>query len=179
MATFQIPRSAFVPHPEGQHTGTVSEVEDLGMEIDPFKPPPAEGEKPATRWRVAIKIESDDIKMDDGRPYQIMIRCNMSGHPNSTLYNLRKGIAGRKLSEVETHNFDPDSIIGVRVGYLVEHVEGGNGQTYSNIKNNYAWRLPEEEQKKAEPSTTKTPHPLDHPSPPAPTEAPPSDDLPF
>lgn len=144
MATFQIPKSVFVPYPAGQSEGIIYEVEDLGEEVDPFAPAPAEGQPAKTRHRVAIKIESLKARMDDGRPYQISIRCNMSGHPRSTLRQRRESIAGRKLTEQEAFSFDSDSVVGVRVGFSVDQREGGNGSTYSNIAS--IWRLDESRQ---------------------------------
>jgi len=139
-----MPKTEFVPFPAGQQEGIIYDVEDLGQELDPFAPPPPEGHAPATRHRVSIKIEALDKFMEDGQPFMINVRCNVSGHPKSNLRQFRESIAGRKLTEQEAYSFDDQEVIGVRVGFLCEHREGGNGATYANVK--AVWRLPEERQ---------------------------------
>jgi hypothetical protein len=75
----------------------------------------------------------------------VNLRCNVSGHPKSSLRQFRESIAGRKLTEQEAYSFDDQEVVGVRVGFLCEHKEGGNGQIYPNVK--AIWRLPEERQR--------------------------------
>ena len=179
--------------PAGQTEIICFDCVDLGMERDPFAPDPEPGEEPKMRHRIELKYESMSHMMDDGRPYTINLRVNMSGHPRSTLRQTRNKMAGRDITEQEAYNFDDAEVIGVRCGALIEHREGGNGQTYSNVS--AIWRLPEDRQTDGKvhngragsegntplqnPATAqqKTPHPLDHPRPPLPTKA--SDDLPF
>lgn len=146
MAMYTMERKEFTPYPQGPSEGIIYDVEDLGLEVDPFAPPPQPGEEPKMRHRLVIKIESMQ-KMMEGeadRPCILHYRCNMGGHAKSNLRIFRTKVAGRALTEQEAHNFDDQEVIGVRVGYVVAHREGGNGATYANLDT--IWRLPPERQ---------------------------------
>lgn len=146
MAMYTMERKEFTPYPQGPSEGIIYDVEDLGLEVDPFAPPPQPGEEPKMRHRLVIKIESLQ-KMMEGeadRPCILHYRCNMGGHAKSNLRIFRTKVAGRALTEQEAYNFDDQEVIGVRCAYVVAHREGGNGATYANLDT--IWRLPEERQ---------------------------------
>ena len=164
MAKYTMERMEFVPHPVGPSEGIIYEVRDLG-EIDT---------QFGAKHKVAVKIQSLDHKMEDGRPFSIQKLMNLSGHDKSDLFKFRcaaRGVAA--LKDDEAYNFDDGELLGVRLGYVVEHqVSQKNGNTYGNLAT--VWRL--EDQKKGEivlEAQSQTPEAATAAS------APNKDDLPF
>lgn len=136
MATLTIPKPDFIPHPEGQYDGIIYQVEDLGMQETNF----------GMKHQVSIKIEALECAMEDGQPFTIQRRVSLSGHQKSTLRKLREQLLGKKLTDDEAYNFDTEELVGIRVGYIVEHNESAEGRKFANIAN--IWPL--KDQKKGE-----------------------------
>ena len=129
MRSYEIPKSEFVPHPDGQHQGTITDVEDKGNLQTKY------GDGP----KVAVKIESSTAKMDDGRGFIISRLFSLSSHPKSSLRQFREEVLGRKLSDTEARKFVPEQeLFGRRVRYRVEHKGGPEGVTYANLVSVYS-----------------------------------------
>tara|TARA_R100001594_G_scaffold15055_1_gene31770 strand:+ start:647 stop:1144 length:498 start_codon:yes stop_codon:yes gene_type:complete len=131
MATYELPRTEFLPHPAGPDEGVIYEVRDLGDIETAF----------GVKRKVAVKVQSFGKLMEDGRPFSVQKMMNLSGHDQSDLYKFRCAALGvTSLKDDQAYSFDDQELIGVRVGYVVEHqVSQKNGNTYGNIGS--IWRL--------------------------------------
>ncbi len=125
MAKIEIPKTNYIPHPEGSHEGKIYEIEDKGQIETSF----------GLKHKIAIKIQSNTATMDDGQPFEVQRWCTVSGHPKSDLRKLRETLLGRKLTDEEAYNLDTNELLEMSVGYVVVHNEGNEGQVYSNIQN--------------------------------------------
>lgn len=131
MARVPIPKNTFAPHPEGQHRGSVVEVE--------FKP--AVETRFGPKDKLVLKIESKTAFMEDGEhagePFCIWIWDNISNDARSNLRQHREAILGRSLTptEIESPDFDPEEEMkGVPLIYQVKHNPGTEpGVVYANI----------------------------------------------
>ena len=131
MNTLKIPKTEYVPHPEGQHEGLTMGLEDKG-EVDT-----SYGKK----RKVALKIQSETANTDDGSPSTIERWFTLSSHPKSDLRKFRETMLGRSLTNEELDSLVSEEIVGRRVGYTVAHNEGKEGGTFANITN--LWPLKE------------------------------------
>jgi hypothetical protein len=122
MAQYDIPRPEFTPCPEGQHKGVIYDIEDLGVV------PTQYGDK----RKIAVKIEVHTAKMDDGNPFIIQRRYNLTTGPKSELQKLRVIIAGRQLSDVEQNSFSDSELLNKHVGLVVTHKVTPDA-TYANV----------------------------------------------
>jgi len=138
MAKYTMERTEFVPHPVGPSEGIIYEIRDLG-EMDT---------QYGTKHKVAVKIQSLNHTMQDGRPFSIQKLMNLSGHDRSDLFKFRCAARGIPvLTDKEAYSFDDQELLGVRLGYVVEHqVSESNGNTYGIVAT--VWRL--EDQTKGE-----------------------------
>lgn len=124
MSTIQIPRRRYIPHPEGQHTGNITETKNEGEVQTAY----------GTKHRITVRIESDSAVMDDGRPYSLAQWYTLSSHPKSNLTKLRETLLGRKITQDEAETLDTETeFVGKRVGYVVVHREGREGDIFANI----------------------------------------------
>jgi hypothetical protein len=150
MTTINIPKSDYIPHPEGRYTGCIVSVEDMGEVETSFGP----------KLKLAVRLECDSKKMDNGQPYSVSQWYTVSSHPKSNLTKLREMLLGRKLGYDEMSAVNPAvELIGKRVGYLIAHREVREGGTFAAIDN--IWPVVEE------------------PLPSAPASDDPDSDLPF
>ncbi|GEM_PF-3072111 len=154
MAVMKMPRSEFIPHPEGQHEGVIVAFEDLGQKETAF----------GLKHKVSVKIESSTAFMDDGQPFAVWQWYTLSAHPKSELRKLREALAGRKLTDVEAYEgFDPDKeLIGKRVGFVVVHNEGREGGSFANLS--AIWLLKDAPGQPSGPASPPGP-PSDRPAP--------------
>ena len=131
-----LPKSQFTPHPQGQHTGIIFEVEVRLNE--------------ETQWgkkhRLILKVESDTkMSSDNGEPildnegnhrgYVIWDWLTVARKEGSRFRDRRESILGRALTseEVNADSFDPESEFqGKRIGYVVKH-RMKNENLYANI----------------------------------------------
>lgn len=124
-----IPQPQYIPHPQGQHRGRIKAVEDKGLVDSKF----------GKKHKVAVVIESETAHLEDGKPFTVGKWFTLSSHPKSGLREFRETLLGRKLTQTEAENLDPASLEGRRVGYLVTHNEGRDGDPFANITN--VWPL--------------------------------------
>mgnify|MGYP004453376231 CR=1 FL=1 len=138
MARYELPRTEFLPHPDGPDEGVIYEVRDLGDIETAY----------GVKHKVAVKVQSFGHMMEDGRPFSVQKMMNLSAHDQSDLYKFRCAALGVKtLSDDKAIFFDDEELVGIRVGYVVEHqISQKNGNTYGNIGS--IWRL--EDQTKGE-----------------------------
>ncbi len=129
MATYELPKSDFTPHPAGTYEGKIVTVEDKGEVETQF------GRKP----KLAITIESHTARMDDGQPYTAWLWVTLSGSPKSNLHKLRSTLAGRDLTSEERAHFKDTELVNRRVGYQIVHREGKEGGIFANVDN--VWPL--------------------------------------
>jgi len=131
-----LPKSQFTPHPQGQHSGTIFEVEVRLNE--------------ETQWgkkhRLILKVESDTkMSSEDGEPildnegnhrgYVIWDWLTVARKEGSRFRDRRESILGRALTseEVNADSFDPEEEFkGKRIGYVVKH-RMKNENLYANI----------------------------------------------
>lgn len=131
-----LPKSSFTPHPQGQHTGLIFDVEVRLNEATQWGP----------KHRVILKVESDTKMMDeDGNPilddegahrgFVIWDWLTVARKEGSRFRDRREAILGRPLNEQELKatDFDPVSeFMGQRIGYVVKHRVKGD-ELYANI----------------------------------------------
>ena len=121
MTRIQMPTTGINVHPEGDYSGTITEVQDKGIKETPYGPKP----------KVTIKIESDSVV--DGKPFIVIHWLTVSSHEKSNLTRFRSSVIGRVLTSADLNNFDPDQeLVGKQVGYRVIH-RLTSGRTYANI----------------------------------------------
>ena len=124
MSYYETPVADFEPHPEGNHRGVIVDVIDKGMVETKF------GTKP----KISIQIASETAAREDEEPCQIWLWCTLSGSRKSKLYELRRCLAGRELTDKERAGFDDAELLGKRLGYLVTHNRSDDGErVFSNV----------------------------------------------
>ena len=132
MTTLRIEKREFPTHPEGQSEGIVADVEDLGeVEV-------TYNGKTEVKHQVRLRIESFDAVQEDGEPFVVLERCNLSGSKKSKLRKRRESILGRRLEGEEPWQFDTSELVGICVGYVVVHNETEAG-VFGNLDS--IWRL--------------------------------------
>lgn len=139
MVGVPLPKGDFVPHPVGQHEGTIFEVEVRLNEATQYGP----------KNRVILKIESDTIMKDaDGNPilddegrergFVIWDWLTVARKQGSRFRDRREAVLGRPLSEAEAKadEMDPHmEFASKKVAYVVKHAPGKEvGQVYANIQ---------------------------------------------
>jgi len=132
-------------YPQGHDEGIIVDVEDLGMERNPFYGVDPERPGQPERHRISIKVES--IKLCDeetGIRHLIEYRCDLKSDKRSNMRIFRTAVAGRELTEDEAQRLRADELLGVRVGYVVTHKEREGKQPWANISGVH--RLPPERQ---------------------------------
>jgi hypothetical protein len=118
MTTYTIPRKTFDPHPTGRHTGTITNIQDEGVQESPW------GEQ----HKISIRIDSDTAIMDSGEPFSIIQWFSLSSSPKSNLRKIREAVLDRSLTRTEEENFVSETeLIGKRISYRVEHKEKQDG----------------------------------------------------
>ena len=139
MVGVPLPKGDFVPHPAGQHEGTIFEVEVRLNEATQYGP----------KNRVILKIESDTkMKDDNGNPildddgfergFVIWDWLTVARKQGSRFRDRREAVLGRPLSEAEARadEMDPNEEFGgKKIAYVVKHAPGKEaGQVYANIQ---------------------------------------------
>tara|TARA_R110000744_G_scaffold164479_5_gene281617 strand:- start:371 stop:1045 length:675 start_codon:yes stop_codon:yes gene_type:complete len=137
MARTPIPQSEFTPHPAGQHTGLIFEVE-----VKLNQP---------TQWgakhKVVLKVESDTkMNEEDGTPitdeagnhrgFVIWDWLTVARKEGSRFRDRREAILGRPLNQDEAAAPDFDAhteFMGQRIGYVVKH-RTSDGKLFANIE---------------------------------------------
>jgi hypothetical protein len=139
MVGVPLPKGDFVPHPVGQHEGTIFEVEVRLNEATQYGP----------KNRVILKIESNTLMKDaDGNPilddegrergFVIWDWLTVARKQGSRFRDRREAVLGRPLSEVEAKadEMDPHmEFANKQIAYVVKHAPGKEvGQVYANIQ---------------------------------------------
>jgi len=136
MTSVPLPKSNFKPHPKGQHSGVIFDVEVRLNESTQWGP----------KHRVILKIQSDTKMQDDNgnpmlddegneRGYVIWDWLTVARKEGSRFRERREAILGRPLSaeEANADSFDPVSEFqGQRISYLVKHRIKGD-DLYANV----------------------------------------------
>lgn len=114
----------FEPTPEGEHRVVCCEVEDLG-EIET---------QYGMKHKCLFKFQTD-TKMEDGRPYMLFQRFNVSMNEKASLRKFLEKWRGSRYNENElrTQGFDIEKMIGVNGEVYVTHDEV-DSKVYSNIQ---------------------------------------------
>ena len=121
-----IPKSEFLPHPQGTHQGRISDIEYREQVQTQF----------GIKDKLILEIESETAIMDSGVPHVIKRWFTVSSHPKAALREFREALASRRLISDEIDKLDPQAeFIGRKVGFTVIHNEGTEGQVFANIKN--------------------------------------------
>ena len=124
MNAFEIPKTTFDPHPEGEHIGTIVEVIDQGLRETRY----------GQRYKITSVIESESAFKDDGQPFSLWVWTTLSSSSKATLTKLRQKLLRRPLGEEERRSFDPDrEMIGRKVRYIVDQSYGDDGQVFANL----------------------------------------------
>tara|TARA_R110002020_G_scaffold75738_4_gene192480 strand:- start:5910 stop:6617 length:708 start_codon:yes stop_codon:yes gene_type:complete len=139
MVGVPLPKGDFIPHPAGQHEGTIFDVEVRLNEATQYGP----------KNRVILKIESDTKMNDDNgdpllndegleRGYVIWDWLTVARKQGSRFRDRREAALGRPLSEAEAKadEMDPHKeFAGKKIAYVVKHAPGKEaGQVYANIQ---------------------------------------------
>lgn len=113
----------FEPCPEGEHRVVCCEVEDLGEVETQF----------GLKHKVLFKFQTD-TKMEDGRPYMLFQRFNVSMNEKASMRKFLEKWRGAKYNEqqLRSEGFDIEKMVGVNGDVYVTHDEV-DGKVYSNI----------------------------------------------
>lgn len=163
--------SNFEPCPEGEHRVVCVEIEDLGMQDTQF------GQK----HKCLFKFQTEQ-KMEDGRPYMLFQRFNVSLHENSSMRPFLEKWRGKKFSQDELKDgFDIEKLIGINANVYVTHDEH-NDKIYANIQvikppKDGDWTklkpiIEEKKEKNAEPQPTTVKPDVEFDTPPDTEDAP-------
>jgi hypothetical protein len=128
MATYDIPKSIYPPHPAGRHTGVIHHVEDKGLVLNKkFN---------KEEHKIAVFIKTEGIVRDDGEPWFVQQWFTLSNSPKANLRKFREAVLDRPLSAEElAAPFDDAEIVGRRITYRIDHSEPNEvGQVYGNIR---------------------------------------------
>jgi len=104
---------------EGVHPAVLADIIDLGVVDTQFGPKP----KVRFRW-LTSEVDSE------GRTKSAFQTFTKSLHEKATLAKYVKSILGAAPTGAK---FDLESLLGVQRRLVVEHSEGKNGETYSNV----------------------------------------------
>ena len=120
---YTLPQTTFDPHPEGIFEGIILEVRDGG--------------KMDTQWgskhRLAVVIENQELKRDDGQSWLHFDWCNLATGKNARLTELRQKLLKRTLTREELEVFDENiEMVGKRVRYTIVH-NFENERTFANL----------------------------------------------
>lgn len=132
-----LPKNSFTPHPKGQHSGTIFDVEVRLNDPTQYGP----------KHRVILKIESDTPILDDdgnpklndeGQPMKFVIWdwLTVARKEGSRYRQRREAVLDRPLTaeEVNADSHDPVAeFMGQRISYVVKHKPNGD-QVYTNIE---------------------------------------------
>ena len=115
----------FAPHPETEGT-----VKGVIVDIPPLKKQQSQfGERDV--FRLVFETEVTD---DDGKRFCVWSRgYTPSLNEKANFRKDVKKILGRDLTAAELEEFDTESLLHLGVQLIVQHEEGGNGQTYAVI----------------------------------------------
>ena len=131
----------FAPHPEGRFNGI----------IYAFKAYPKKGEKDQwgndTKHNLMLRIKSLDCMIDDpeseynGKPQSVGLFFwysfgdseKRSGNYYPAMQENRETILDRPLTEEEWWNFDPNTLMGIRVRYRIQHKPKDNPKSENDI----------------------------------------------
>jgi len=122
--TYELPKTDFPLHPEGESVGLIIDVLDQGLRETRY----------GAKHKLAIIIESETHSQENGDPFQLWVWATLSGSPKATLTQLRQKLLRRPLTEEERRNFDPErEMVGQRVRYLVAHNYSDDGRVFANL----------------------------------------------
>lgn len=115
----------FNPHPETEGT-----VKAVIVDVTPTKKVQSEfGEREV--FRVVYETEVTD---DDGKRFCVWSRgYTPSLNEKANFRKDVKKILGRDLTQAELDEFDTEGLVGMGVKIIVQHEEGKDGKTYSQI----------------------------------------------
>jgi hypothetical protein len=136
MARTPLPKSEFTPHPAGQHTGLIFEVEVKLNQPTQWGP----------KHKVVLKIESDTKMMDEDnqpimdsqgvhRGYVTWDWLTVARKEGSRFRDRREAILGRPLNsdEAAASDFDAhEEFMGQRIGYVIKHRMAGD-KLFANV----------------------------------------------
>ncbi len=93
------------PEP-GNYLAVLYKMVDLGTQLKKnFKGEMEEQHRVMLQWELGAKME-------DGKPFVVVNSYKQSLYETSSLYKVVKGMLGRDLTEEETEDFDPKSLLG-------------------------------------------------------------------
>ena len=126
------PKSAFVPHPTGQHQGHIFEVEVRYQEETPW----------GLKDKIILKIESETPMLDDkgkqhtdkeGTPMFYNLWDFLTVTRKGKLASRREAILGRPLTPEDfPDDYDPElEFLDRKIGYVVKHTAGKEPDTVS------------------------------------------------
>ena len=116
--------SDFQLAPEGKHECIVWGWQDKGMQDSRF----------GSKHRAILKYESLSHTMDNGTRFSIFDFLNVALGDNATLTARRRAILGKPLTKEQQYNFDPNELMGMRIGvHVIHETSEHTGREYLNI----------------------------------------------
>lgn len=117
----------FEPAPEGQHAAICCDVEDLGEVESTYKDKTSTKHKARAIWLI-------DKNMEDGRPYLVSKRYNISSHPNATLVkDVTSWLNGMNALTDPEGNYDMEKMIGQPALLHIVHNKLDDGRVFANV----------------------------------------------
>lgn len=113
--------SNYIPAPEGMHDAVCVDFHDLGLMDTQF----------GKKHKCIITFELS-CPMEDGRPFTVSQRFNVSLHEKAGLRKFLKSWRGRDFTKEELDGFDTENVINAPAQIVIAHAEK-DGTVYGNI----------------------------------------------
>jgi len=117
----------FVPAPAGTHAAVCVDVEDLGQVKITYADNTTEKHMVYIHWQI------DEIN-DEGYPFRVRKRYNLSLHDKASLRKDLEAWRGRAFTAEERKAFDLETLIGVPAMVSVVHNPGRTGGMFANVQ---------------------------------------------
>lgn len=115
----------FQPAPTGAHAAVCCDIVDLGIVETTWQGVTKKKHMIRLVWQIAEP-------RDDGKPYLVMGRYNLSLHENAALRRDLEGWRGRPFTEAELHQFDVENVLDKPCMLNLVH-RVSKGETYANV----------------------------------------------
>ena len=121
--------------PPGMHLARNYQIIDLGTQKDNRNGVVEFKHRITLTWEILSKSEDGTpLRMNDGRPFSVNKRYNLTWAERSTLRNDLQSWRGRPFTNEELRKFDLKRVLGQYCMINVLHNTSKNGKVYANVE---------------------------------------------
>jgi hypothetical protein len=113
----------WTPAPEGLHQAVCVDVEELGEEDTQWGPK----EKGRIVWQIA------EVNPETGKRFIVSKKYTISLHEQSWLCRDLQNWRGKKYTQADKKNFDPEKLLGVNAQLQIIHNVLDDGRIFANV----------------------------------------------